>query len=139
MNEKEAIQKGLELVDRSTIAMLGTNDDEGHPEIRAMIKAETEGLKRVWFSTNTSSKKIAQLKKNPKACVYFVDFDKYMGLTLVGSVKILQDPKSKQRIWLEGNEKYYPLGVTDPDYSVLLFTAERGKYYHSLSTTTFEL
>ncbi len=54
MKEKEAIQKALELVDRSTTAMLGTNDEEGHPEIRAMIKAETEGLKRIWFSTKPS-------------------------------------------------------------------------------------
>jgi general stress protein 26 len=62
-----------------------------------------------------------------------------MGLMLVGTCKILQDSESKQRIWHEGDEKYYPLGVTDPDYSVLLFTAEWGKYYQSLSITTFEL
>ncbi len=139
MNEKEAADQGLALVSRSTIAMLGTKGDEDYPQIRAMIKMENEGLKRIWFTTNTSSKKIAQLKKSPKASLYFVDFDKWMGLMLVGKCEILQDPESKQRFWREGFEKYYPKGATDPDYSVLLFTAECGKYYHSLSTTTFEL
>ncbi|MGC9345845.1 MAG: pyridoxamine 5'-phosphate oxidase family protein, partial [Candidatus Bathyarchaeales archaeon] len=130
MKKEEAIEYGLALVNRSTIAMLGTIDAEGNPNIRAMIKNEHEGLKRIWFTTNTSSQKTAQLKKNPKACVYFVDFDKWMGLMLVGTIDILQDPESKQRFWREGFEKYYSLGVNDPDYSVLCFTAQWGKYYH---------
>jgi general stress protein 26 len=139
MNKDEAIGKGLELANRSEIAMLGTNADQGYPHIRGMIKMENEGLKKIWFSTNTSSKKIEQLKKNPKACVFFVDMDKWMGLTLVGTCKILRDAESKQRLWREGFEKYYPLGVTDPDYSVLLFTAEWGKYYQNLTITAFEI
>lgn len=89
MKKEEAIEYGLALVNRSTIAMLGTIDAEGNPNIRAMIKNEHEGLKRIWFTTNTSSQKMAQLKKNPKACVYFVDFDKWMGLMLVGTIDIL--------------------------------------------------
>ncbi len=36
-------------------------------------------------------------------------------------------------------EKYYPLGVTDPDYTVLRFTSQWGNYYHALSNVTFEL
>jgi general stress protein 26 len=139
MKKKEVMEKGLALVDRSAIAMLGTNGARSYPNIRAMIKMENEGLKRIWFSTNTSSKKIIQLKNSSKACVYFVDFDKWMGLMLVGKINILQDPKSKKRLWREGFEKYYPLGVSDPDYSVLLFTAEQGSYYHSLAITNCKI
>ncbi len=137
MTEKEAMNKGLALADRSTIAMLGTGGAEGYPNIRAMIKMENQGLKNIWFSTNTSSKKITQLQSSSKACIYFVDFDKWMGLMLTGEIRILQDPQSKKRLWREGFEKYYPLGVADPDYSVLLFTAEKGSYYHALTVTDF--
>jgi general stress protein 26 len=42
-------------------------------------------------------------------------------------------------MWREGCEKYYPLGVTDPDYSVLRFTARWGNYYHGLANVTFEV
>lgn len=139
MNREEAIKQGLALVNRSTIAMLGTIDAQGYPNIRALIKVENEDLRKIWFSTNTSSRKIPQLENNPKTCVYFVDFDKWMGLMLVGQVEILQDPESKQRIWHEGDEKYYPLGVNDPDFSVLRFTTQWGRYYHALTHTTFEL
>ena len=139
MNQQEAVKQGLALVEKSNIAMLGTNGPDGYPHIRAMIKMETEDLKTIWFTTNTPSPKIAQLKQNPKACVYFVDFDNWMGLTLIGTVEILQDPESKQRLWRDGFEKYYPQGVNDPDYSVLRFTTQQGEYYHALSVTPFEL
>ena len=139
MEKEEAVQKALELANRSGIAMLGTNGDDGYPNIKAMIKVENEGLRTVWFSTNTSSRRVAQLVRNPKACVYFVDFDSWMGLMLVGDVEILQDQASRERLWHEGDEKYYPLGVTDPDYTVLRFTAQWGNFYHRLSNVTFEL
>ena len=139
MQKEEAIREALALASRSGIAMLGTNGDNGYPNIKAMIKMENEGLNRIWFSTNTSSKRVSQLARNSKACVYFVDFEQWMGLMLVGDVELLQDMESKQRLWREGFEKYYPLGVTDPDYSVLRFTAQWGNYYHALSNVTFEL
>jgi len=139
MKKEEGLQQGLALVSRSGIAMLGTIDAKGCPNIRAVIKVENEGLRRIWFSTNTSSRKIPQVKANPKTCVYFVDFEKWMGLMLVGTTDVLQDPESRRRLWHEGDEKYYPSGVDDPDYSVLRFTAQWGRYYHSLCHATFEL
>ncbi|MFQ5906048.1 MAG: pyridoxamine 5'-phosphate oxidase family protein [bacterium] len=139
MKEEEALKQALALVNRSRIAILGTIDAEGFPNIRGLMKAENEGLKRIWFSTNTSSRKIPQLKANSKTCVYFVDFEEWMGLMLIGTIEILQDPESRRRIWREGDEKYYPLGVDDPDYSVLRFTAKWGRYYHASAYATFEL
>ncbi|MCJ7650987.1 MAG: pyridoxamine 5'-phosphate oxidase family protein [Candidatus Lokiarchaeota archaeon] len=139
MEKQVAINQGLELVDRSAIAMLGTHGEDGFPNIKAMLKMENQGLNKIWFSTNTSSKRLAQIKKNPKVCVYFVDPNEFKGLMLVGNIKILQDKSSRQRLWREGFEKYYPLGVDDPDYSVLCFTSLWGNFYHGLSNKDFEI
>ncbi len=139
MQKEEAIREALALANRSGIVMLGTNGDEGYPNIKAMIKMENEGLNRIWLSTNTSSKRVSQLIRDSKACIYFVDFEQWMGLMLVGEAEVLGDMASRQRLWRAGFEKYYPLGVTDPDYCVLRFTAQWGNYYHALSNVTFEL
>ncbi len=139
MTREEAIQAGMELVTRSQFAMLSTIGDEGYPHIRAMLKTEAEGLKTFWFSTNASSSKVPQIQQNPEACVYFVDGQQFMGLMLVGDVEVLQDPASKKRLWHPGDEKYYPLGVNDPDYCVLRFTAHSGKFYHRLQNMALEL
>lgn len=140
MMEKEtAMQEALSLTDRAGIVMLGTNGDDGTPNIKAMIKMENEGLKTVWLSTNTSSRRVGQLRRDPKACLYFVDMEQWMGLMLVGEVEVRQDAASRQRLWREGFERYYPQGVTDPDYTVLRFTARQGNYYHGLANVSFEL
>lgn len=139
MEKEEALEQSMDLVNRSQIAIFGTNGEDGYPNMRAMIKAENEGLETIWFSTNTSSRKIPQLKKNKKACVYFVDFDKWMGLMLIGNAQIRQDRESRERLWKEGDEKYYPEGISDPDYSVIKFITNWGRYYHSLKHATFEL
>ena len=139
MEKQEAIDQGLKLVNKSTIAMLGTHGEDGFPNIKAMLKMENQGLKKIWFSTNTSSKRVVQIKKNSKVCVYFVDPNEFKGLMLVGNIKILQDKSSRQRLWRDGFERYYPLGVDDPDYSVLCFTGLCGNFYHSFSNIDFEI
>lgn len=131
--------KGLALMKRSEFAMVGSVDTDGFPNVRAMIKMENDGLREIWFTTNTSSRKTGQVKKNPRTCVYFVDFENYEGLQLVGTVEVFDDQKSRQRCWREGFEKYYPKGVSDPDYCVLRFTADRGEYYHNLSVSRFSV
>jgi general stress protein 26 len=139
MDSQEIYQASLNLANRSTIAMLGSNTENGYPNIKAMIKKENEGLKTIWFSTNTSSKRVQQLTKNPRTCVYFVDHATWEGLMLVGDIEVLQDVESRKRLWQESDEKYYPLGVIDdPDYTVLRFTACSCNYYHGLANLTFE-
>lgn len=139
MDKQEAMAQGLQLVERSRICLLGTNGEDGFPNIKAMMNAKHEGMNRIWLSTNTSSRRVQQLKKNNRACVYYVDDQDFEGLMLTGTIQILQDLKSKQMLWADGDEKYYPLGVEDPDYSVLCFTAHKGNYYHKLKNITFEI
>ena len=139
MDKQEAMAEGLQLIDRSKICLLGTNGEDGFPNIKAMMNAKHEGINKIWLSTNTSSRRVQQLKKDERACVYYVDDKDFKGLMLTGTIQILQDRKSRQMLWNDGDERYYPLGVEDPDYSVLCFTAHRGNYYHKLKNITLEI
>lgn len=56
---------------------------------------------------------------------------------LKGIMEPLEDTKSKKMIWQEGDTLYYPKGVTDPDYCVLKFTAESGRYYANFHSEDF--
>lgn len=139
MEKEEGINKSLDLLERSEIAMVGSNDESGHPHIKAMFKIESDGLQTIWFSTNTSSKRVSQFKQNPKASLYFYDAERTAGLLLVGNMEVQLDADSKARLWRDGWEAYYPLGVTDPDYCVLRFTTLWGNYYQGLQNITFEI
>lgn len=138
MSKEQIYLAALQLANRSRIAMFGNNTGDGYPNIKALIKCENEGLKTIWFSTNTSSKRVPMLQKDGRTCVYFVDFDHWEGLSLIGDIELLQDAASRKRIWHVGDEKYYPLGITDPDLTVMRFTTRSCNYYHGLANLTFE-
>ncbi len=139
MDEKEAMRKGLELVERSKIALFGTNGPGGYPHIKALLNLKQLGLKEFWFSTNNSSRRVKQIVDDGKTCLYFVDQDSFEGLMLLGEAEITQEPEIRGALWFEGCEKYYPRGVEDPDYSVVRFKAFRGNYYHGLCNVDFDL
>ncbi len=138
MNTSEVITRALDLVERSRSVLVGSVDSDGYPNIKGMFNLKHDGLKTFLFSTNTSSKRTGQFVEDPRACLYIVDLQRIEGLLLVGKMEALQDPDLKQLLWFDGCEKYYPLGVTDPDYTVLRFTAERGNYYHKLVKVDFD-
>lgn len=54
-------------------------------------------------------------------------------------MEVLHDSASKEMIWKHGDEMYYPKGVTDPDYCVLRFTAQSGRYYSNFKSENFEV
>ena len=139
MDKQEAMAEGLQLVERSKICLLGTNGEDGFPNIKAMMNAKHEGMNRIWLSTNTSSRRVQQLKKDNRACVYYVDDEDFKGLMLTGTIQIIQDLKSRQMLWADGDERYYPLGPEDPDYTVFCFAARKGNYYHKLKNVDFEI
>lgn len=136
-NPEETIGK---MIDRAKTSFLSYVDEEGFPVTKAMLRPrEREGIKVLWFSTNTSSNKVACFRKNSKAGVYFVDRRFFRGVSLVGTVEVLETPEAKERLWQMGDRMYYPKGVTDPDYCVLKFTAERGRYYSNFKSEDFTL
>jgi len=139
LTRQEAVTQGLKLIENSVICMLGTNGSTGFPNIKAMMNLKHEGLKKFWFSTNTSSKRVQQLQIDNRACVYYVDEKQFKGLMLTGTVDVLQDIESRKLLWSEGAEIYYPQGIEDPDYSVLCFTAEYGNYYTGLQNIDFAI
>ena len=128
------------LVDKSVHVCIGSVDAKGVPEIKAMLAPrKREGIGRFWFTTNTSSRRVAHYRKNPKACIYFFDSRFYKGAMLQGTMEVLEDAESKAMIWREGDTMYYPQGVTDSDYCVLRFTAKTGRYYGEFHSEDFTI
>lgn len=126
------------IADKSSIAYISYVDEDGFPITKAMLKfRERNGIKEFWFSTNTSSNKVKYFKENPKASIYFVDKRFFKGISLVGTIEVLETKEAKEKIWREGDTMYYHEGVTDPDYCVLKFTAIKGRYYSNFKSEDF--
>ncbi len=128
------------LIDRAGVSIISSVDRDGFPNSKAMLPPRRrEGIARLFFTTNTSSLRVGQYLADPKACVYFFDQRFFKGVMLRGTMEVLRDSAAKEMIWQDGDEMYYPKGVTDPDYCVLCFTARSGRYYSSFKSEEFEI
>jgi general stress protein 26 len=126
------------MIDKTSLTQICYIDDDGFPVTKAMLQPrEREGIKTFWFSTNTSSNKVKFFRENPKASIYFVDKRFFRGVSLCGTIEVIETPEAKERIWRDGDTKYYPEGVTDPDYCVLRFTTTKGRYYSNFKSEDF--
>ena len=128
------------LIDKQGVSFISSVDENGYPNTKAMLPPRRrEGIKVFYFTTNTSSMRVSQYKYSPKACIYFCDRRFFRGVMLVGHMEVLDDAASKEMIWQEGDTMYYPGGVTDPDYCVLKFTAQSGRYYANFHSESFQI
>ncbi|WP_462428156.1 pyridoxamine 5'-phosphate oxidase family protein [Fusobacterium varium] len=123
------------LIEKQGITYISSIDEDGFPNTKAMLPPrKREGIKVFYFTTNTSSMRVKQYKTDSKACIYFCDRRFFRGIMLKGKMEILEDNLSKEMIWKDGDELYYQKGITDPDYCVLKFTAESGRFYSNFKS-----
>lgn len=132
----------LSFIKKQRVVMVSSVDETGCPNIKAMFPPRrTEGGNVFYLSTNTSSKRVAHFRSNPQSCLYFSrrGLISCTGIMLKGTMEVLEDEASKLLLWKPTDKLYYPLGVTDPDYCVLKFTAAEGRYYRNLKKESFTL
>lgn len=128
------------LIDKQKVSYIASVSQAGFPNLKAMLPPrKRKGIREFYFSTNTSSMRVAQYRENPKAAIYFCDKRFFRGVMLEGTMEVLEDQATKTDIWRMGDRMYYPKGVTDPDYCVLHFTAHSGRYYASFKSQTFSI
>ncbi len=128
------------MIDKASVSIISSLDEKGFPNTKAMLPPrKREGLRYFFFTTNTSSMRVKQYAANPKACIYFFDKRFFRGVMLKGKMEVLQDSASKEMIWEAGDEMYYPKGVTDPDYCVLKFTAQTGRFYSNFKSENIKV
>ncbi|MHB8065380.1 MAG: pyridoxamine 5'-phosphate oxidase family protein [Ruminiclostridium sp.] len=136
----KSIEHIKKFIKKQKVVFIASVDENGFPNQKAMLKPrKIEGIKVFYFSTNTSSMRVAQYRTNPKASIYFYykGLIKYEGAMLTGTMEVLEDTAIKQELWRAGDKMFYSKGVTDPDYCVLKFTAQQGRYYCDLKTENF--
>lgn len=137
---KNLIKLSLSIIEKSGKTIISSIDEKGFPNLKAMLPPrENDGLKTFYFTTNTSSMRVSQYLKNSKASIYFCDSRFFRGLMLIGTMEVLTDQETKNRIWRDGDSMYYSKGVTDPDYCVLKFTTINCRMYENFTSYDFEV
>lgn len=132
MLDNELMELITRLLREAEIMYLATKGADGHPQIRAMFNLRNEKqfptlsfLNQdpdditITVSTNTSSRKVEEIRNDPRISVYYCKPGESNGVQLSGTAEIVDDKEFKHRLWVDWWERYYPKGAEDPDYTVI--------------------
>lgn len=99
----------IEFIQKQKTIFIGSVDEEGFPNIKAMFTPRKIEGNCFYFSTNTSSMRTQQFIRNPKASIYSYNRGrfKFEGIMLTGTMEVLQDDEIKREIWCTGDTMYY--------------------------------
>lgn len=131
----------FEFINKRKTAIISSVDREGFPNTKAMFSPRKIDGNDFYFSTNTSSLKVAQYSADEKACIYFYKrgLFSYMGVMLIGTMQVLTEQNIKDEIWRASDTMFYKEGKTDPDYCILKFSALKCRVYKDLKTAWINL
>lgn len=127
----------LSIIRTAESVALSTIDSDGAPSTRAMLNLPDNTLEEIWFTTNTSSRKVEQIKKNSQGSAYFCLPMKWKGVLLKGTLTVVESLETKHEIWRPNWSIYYPIGVEDPDFTLLRLQPKKGYLYNQMQKLEF--
>lgn len=95
------------MVNTGTCALI-TLDNEGRPRARTMDPFLPEDNFTVWFGTNSKSRKVDQIKNDPRVTLYYFDSESSGYVMIHGIAQLIDDSKKKEKYWKKEWEAYYP-------------------------------
>jgi len=104
---------------------LVTIGSDGAPQARMMNPFPAEEDLSVWMATNRDTRKVAEMRADARVTLIYFDGDDPGYATLVGRVRLVDDPAEKQGRWKDAWSSYYPGGPEDPSYLLMEFVPDR--------------
>jgi general stress protein 26 len=139
MTTKQKAEKLYKKVNTFILTCVGT---DGYPLTKAVVPGKyRESINEIYFCTNTSSKFASAVTRNPKTGVYFFSRKLiWQGCMLKGEMEIVSELTVKEKYWQNTFKNAYPeKSYTDPDFCVLKFVPEVGRFYSWYKPEDFEI
>lgn len=102
------INAAKEIMNTAPHCALITLDEEGRPRVRVMDPFKPEGELIVWFGTNPNSRKVSQIKNDPRVTLYYLDNDASGYVMIHGMAQLVDDPMEKESRWKDEWKSFYP-------------------------------
>ena len=113
------------IMERARFCTLVTVGEDGHPQARVIDAFPPDGQMVVWMATNPLTRKVAQIRKDPRVTLSYFD-PKSMGyVTLLGRAALVTDRAEKATHWKDDWTKLYKVKNRGDDYMLIRVTPIR--------------
>ncbi|GAI83633.1 unnamed protein product [marine sediment metagenome] len=113
--------------DNSLHAYLATCDGE-QPRVRPVSPIVEDNMS-IWVTTFSTSRKVKQIKQNPKICLAFVEQPNgNKAATVIGEVEIIENLEEKKRVWGLATfdlAQHFPNGPESEEFCLLKILTEK--------------
>jgi general stress protein 26 len=129
-------QKIVEIMKKASNFSFLATCDSGQPRVRP-VAAMVEDDMSVWVATSAKSRKVQQIKRNPKVSLAFVEQPQGdRAATIIGEAQIVEDMEDKKKVW--GLAAYDPLqfwpdGPETEDYCVLKINIKKVEWWEDMA------
>jgi len=107
-SREEKLAAARRVMDADRWCALITADTQGQPRARTMEPFPPEEDLTVWIATNPSSRKVREIRDNPKVTLYYNDDAAESYVTIMGTARIHEDRETKMRRKHRLVGKYWP-------------------------------
>jgi general stress protein 26 len=102
-------------------AYLATSDGD-QPRVR-IVSPIIEDDMSIWVTTRSTSRKVKQLRENPRICLNFVELpDGDKAATVIGEARVIPNIEEKKRVWKLATFdlwEHFPNGPGSDDFCLL--------------------
>jgi general stress protein 26 len=105
--EQHLLQLSRDIIDQAYLATFITMDrDKPHPRIMEPFAPGKEWI--IWMGTNSRSRKVKEIEKNPVATLHYFDKSAPAYVNFYGKAYIVNDKTLKDSIWRQSWKDFYP-------------------------------
>jgi len=104
----ELITAAREIMTTTRYCALITIDKAGRANARTMDAFAPDENMIVWFGTNPLSRKVSEIRRNPRVTLYYFDRESQAYVTIHGLARLVNDRAEKTRHWKEDWKSFYP-------------------------------
>lgn len=122
LSQTELVAVAREIMATARYCALITFASTGHPSVRAMDPFAPDENMVVWLGTNSRSRKVAEIRRNPRVTLYYFDREGQGYVTISGIARLVHDPNEKARRWKDEWKAFYPDRAKD--YLLIVVTPE---------------
>ncbi|NLZ46121.1 MAG: pyridoxamine 5'-phosphate oxidase family protein [Clostridiales bacterium] len=131
------VEKANRIVNSEEDCYLALISENGYPSVSTISSIKTDGIFKAYFSSSTNGPKSLRIAKNNKASVCYRSEGN--NVTLVGTIKVLTDTKTKNSLWVDWFIKHFPEGKDDPNYCIFEFTTKTVNLWIDRESAVFKI
>ncbi len=134
VNKDTLLLAAHEIINETTYCGLVTIDSTGQPQVRTMNPFPANDKLITWFATSRNSRKVREIRNNPKVSVYFADHVNAKGyVNITGRAEVIDDKEllvSMKRDYWQGIPNWQDIFVL---IKIVPVTIEVINYKHGLN------